>query len=613
MMSSDGDPAGRPFVLLDDSLADDGTSYLFTDPVEVLRCDQPEMVEDTIARIAEAGRDRLHAAGFFSYELGYLMEPRLTPLLPDELKAPLIWMGLFEGSTRMSRKDVDEWLSTRGGEGYRMSALSLSMDETRYLEAFDLVKEYIAAGDVYQINLTLKYHFQFSGNYIDFYRELRRKQQVHYGAIVSGEDFTALSLSPELFIRIEEGLVHARPMKGTAARGRTNVEDEDIARWLCEDPKSRAENLMIVDLLRNDLGRSALIGSVRVSDLFTVERYPTVFQMTSGVSAKLHPGVGLRGLIGGLYPCGSVTGAPKVRAMEIIRELETEPRGIYTGAIGMIAPSGDAAFNVAIRSLWLGADGTGEMGIGSGVVFDSNGPAEYRECLLKAEFLTRSHEPFQLIETLRWQKGAYYLLERHLDRLEESAHFFMFRFDRDTVQEALQLAAVGFECDCCRVRLLLDMDGKTSVTATPLRLPDKDSPFRFVLSEKRTDSRDPFFYHKTTKRALYDNEHARLSAETGCDEVLFLNEKGELAEGSRTSLFLRRNGELLTPPIGAGILDGVLRRELLEDRAQRVREATLLPDDLENADAVYLGNSVRGLLRAERIESVEGHQKRVQP
>jgi para-aminobenzoate synthetase/4-amino-4-deoxychorismate lyase len=513
-------------------------------------------------------------------------------------------MGLFEGATRMSRSEVGDWLSARGGRGYSLSELSLSMDERHYLKAFDVVKEYIAAGDVYQINLTLKYNFRFSGNSIDLYEELRRKQQVHYGAIVSGEDFTVLSLSPELFIRIEDGLVRARPMKGTAARGRSNAEDEVIAGWLREDPKSRAENLMIVDLLRNDLGRSALIGSVRVTDLFTVERYPTVFQMTSGISAKLHPGVGLRALIAGLYPCGSVTGAPKVRAMEIIRELESEPRGVYTGAIGMIAPSGDAAFNVAIRSLWLGADGAGEMGIGSGVVFDSDGRAEYRECLLKAEFLMRPYEPFQLIETLRWKKGAYYLLERHLDRLRESAHFFMFRFDREAVQDALQKAAAGFEADCCRVRLLLDMDGQTSVTAAPLHLPEKNSRFRFVISEKRTDSRDPFFYHKTTKRSLYDREHARLHAETGCDEVLFMNERGELAEGSRTSLFLQRDGELLTPPIEAGILDGVLRRELLESETRRVGEATLLPDDLEKAEAVYLGNSVRGLLKAEPIESV---------
>ncbi len=594
-------PEEAPFVLLDDSLAADGRSYLFTEPREVLRCDAPEEVPAALARLSEAGRQGLTAAGFLAYELGYLLEPKLRPLLPTQRDQPLLWMGLFERGEALDPAATKSWLAARGGGGFDLGDLTLSLDEGRYLEAFDRVKDYIAAGDVYQINLTLKYDLNFTGNLYDLYNELRQKQRVSYGALMAAEDFAVLSLSPELFLEVEDGGARARPMKGTAPRGRTPAEDRALRRWLREDPKSRAENLMIVDLLRNDLGRSALIGSVRVGDLFQVETYPTVHQMTSGIEARLHPGVGLAELLAGLFPCGSVTGAPKVRAMEIIRELETAPRGVYTGAVGMIAPGGDLRFNVAIRTLWLDRSGRGEMGIGSGVVYDSDGRDEYQECLLKARFLTDPFEPFELIETLRWEAREYWLLERHLDRLESSARHFLFTFDRAAVRQALEAAADSFEGSCQRVRLLLAANGSMTVSSAPLIPPGPDACLRYVISERRTDSGDPFFYHKTTRRTLYDGEHARLSRETDCDEVLFLNERGELAEGSRTTLFIERDGELLTPPIDAGILDGVLRRELLEVDERSVREGTLTLDDLETADAVYLGNSVRGLVRAERI------------
>ena len=588
-------------MLLDDSLAADGWSYLFTEPCEVVRCDEPEGVQAALTRLSEAGRQGLYAAGFLAYELGYLLEPKLRPLLPEQRGQPLLWMGLYERVEKLRPAAATAWLAERGGGGFELSDLTLSLDETRYLEAFDKVKSYIAAGDVYQINLTMKYNFNISGNPIDLYNELRIKQRVSHGAVVAGEDFTLLSLSPELFLEVADGRALARPMKGTAPRGRTPAEDQALQRWLREDPKSQAENLMIVDLLRNDLGRSALIGSVRVTDLFNIETYPTVHQMTSGITARLHPGIALPELLAGLFPCGSVTGAPKVRAMEIIRELETAPRGVYTGAVGMIAPGGDLRFNVAIRTLWLDDAQRGEMGIGSGVVYDSDGHDEYEECLLKAEFLTRPFVPFELIETLRWQAGEYWLLERHLDRLEASARHFLFDFEPGAVREALDAAAGEFDGPCIRVRLLLGADGRLAISSTPMALPGPEARMRYVISDKRTDSRDPFFYHKTTRRDLYDGEHARLSRESDCDEVLFLNERGELAEGSRTTLFIERDGKLLTPPIEAGILDGTLRRELLESGERPVRETTLRPHDLEAAEAVYLGNSVRGLVRAVRV------------
>jgi para-aminobenzoate synthetase/4-amino-4-deoxychorismate lyase len=354
---TDGGERRGPFVLLDDSLGLEGRCRLFEAPVEVVRCDRPEDAPAALARVAEAGRRGLYAAGFLSYELGYLLEPKLTPLLPAERRQPLIWFGLFDAPQELNPAAAGRWVQERLAGSYRVDDLRLSVDRRDYLTAVARVKDYIAAGDVYQINLTFKYLFGFSGDPLALYAALRRRQRVAYGAMVAAQDFQVLSLSPELFLRVREGVAEARPMKGTAARGASPDDDAFQKAWLRHDEKSRAENLMIVDLLRNDLGRVAEIGSVKVTDLFTVESYPTLYQMTSGICARLRPGVGLAELAHGLFPCGSVTGAPKMRAMEIIRELESAPRGVYTGAIGMVAPNGDAVFNVAIRTLVLDDSG----------------------------------------------------------------------------------------------------------------------------------------------------------------------------------------------------------------------------------------------------------------
>ena len=415
-------------------------------------------------------------------------------------------------------------------------------------------------------------------------------------------DHDVLSLSPELFFRREGKHMSTRPMKGTAPRGRTPREDARLKTWLAMDEKQRAENLMIVDLLRNDLGRVAKIGSVEVTDLFTVETYRSVHQMTSGISAELRSDMGLKDMLRALFPCGSVTGAPKVRAMEIIRELEADPRGVYTGAIGHIAPSGDAQFNVAIRTVVLDAQG-GEMGIGSGIVANSKADAEFEECLLKAQFLTRPDAPFSLIETIRYERGVgFHLLERHLARLQSSAAHFGYPFSREKTLAALDEEAARVEAPVAMVRLLLAEDGAITVTSTPIELPTKGTVWRFVISDQRLDEKDPFFYHKTTRRQFYDREMERQKALTGCDEVVFLNKKGELTEGTRTNLFIEIDGRLFTPALTCGLLPGTLREELLDLPRAAASEAILTPQDLLDADRIYLGNSVRGLIRAELLE-----------
>jgi para-aminobenzoate synthetase / 4-amino-4-deoxychorismate lyase len=592
-----------PYVLLDDSLTPGGRSLLYTEPEQIVAADAPDEVEPALDQISAGLARGLHAAGFFAYELGYCLEPKLKGLLPDDHRVPLLWIGLFRDPRPLDDEATRAWLERNGAaERAKISDLALSWPRERYDRAFIKVEDYIAAGDVYQINLTMKYRFAFEGDPVALYAALRRKQRVAYGALIHTPELDVLSLSPELFFRREGKHMSTRPMKGTAPRGRTPREDARLKTWLAMDEKQRAENLMIVDLLRNDLGRVAKIGSVEVTDLFTVETYRSVHQMTSGISAELRSDMGLTDMLRALFPCGSVTGAPKVRAMEIIRELEDGPRGVYTGAIGHIAPSGDAQFNVGIRTVVLTGN-QGEMGIGGGIVADSKVDSEFEECLLKAHFLTKVDAPFELIETLRYEAGrGFHLLERHLARLQSSAAHFGYPFSREAVLAALDAEAARAAEPIALVRLLLGEDGAITVTSTAITLPTKDTVWRFVISDQRLDEKDPLFYHKTTRRQFYDREMERQKALTGCDEVVFLNMKGELTEGTRTTLFIELDGRLFTPALTCGLLPGTLREELLDLPRAAASEAVLTPQDLLAAERIYLGNSVRGLVRAELMQ-----------
>jgi para-aminobenzoate synthetase / 4-amino-4-deoxychorismate lyase len=597
-----------PFILLDDSLTAiapgaAGRTVLFERPEQIVVAYHPSEVEAGLQAIHEGLARGLHAAGFFAYELGYCLEPKLNRLLQKERQQPLFWVGLFRKPRRFDDAETRRWLDANGTlERSTISDLQLSWTRDQYTGAFARVQDYIAAGDVYQINLTLKYRFAFAGDPVALYAALRRKQRVEYGAMIDAGEFQVLSLSPELFFRREGKHVVSRPMKGTAPRGRTPREDARLKTWLTVDEKQRAENLMIVDLLRNDLGRIAKIGSVEVTDLFTVETYRTVHQLTSGITAELRADMGLKDMLLALFPCGSVTGAPKVRAMEIIRELEAYPRGVYTGAIGHVAPNGDCQFNVAIRTLYIDAEGRGEMGIGSGVVSDSKVDAEFDECLLKAQFLTKADAPFELIETIRWERGVgLHLLERHLVRLQSSAAHFGYPFERGKVLAALSDEVETLDGNVHMVRLLLAEDGAITVTSSKIELPSKDTVWRFAISDQRVDEKDTLFFHKTTRRQFYDREMERQKALTGCDEVVFLNKKGELTEGTRTNLFIELDGRLFTPALTCGLLPGTLREELIDLPRAAASEAILTLADLSRADRIYLGNSVRGLIRAEPL------------
>ncbi len=593
------------FVLLDNSSGSRAPSYLFTEPVEIVAARNPEDVPGALARIEQAVADGLHAAGFFSYELGYVLEPKIAHLLPAERAMPLLWFGLYKAPREMTGAGVLEWLNeTTRSASHEFSNVKLAWSREDYERRFKTALEMIRAGDIYQINLTFKARFRLTGSPLTFYRDLRAKQPVAYGAVVDTGEATVLSASPELFIAQEGREIHTRPMKGTAPRRGEIEADAQQRETLSSDAKQRAENLMIVDLMRNDLGRIAEIGSVRVDDLFTVETFKTLHQMTSGVTATLRKGMGLTELLEGIYPPGSITGAPKIRAMELIAELETEARGVYCGAIGHISPDDRSLFNVAIRTPVIHRGGFGEMGIGSGVVYDSGGGSEYEECLLKMKFLTDTPKPFELIETMLYEPAReLWLKERHMARLEASAEHFAFTFERALIEAALNEALEGRRDEVLRVRLTLAEDGTPSVTVTALPPGSTPTVMRYVVSPSQLNSADRFLYHKTTRRELYDAEWRKYNAECGADEVIYLNEHGELAEGSRTSIFVKGgDGRLITPPLSAGLLPGTLRAELLE--SGEAVEGTLRLEDLDGAE-VYLGNSVRGLVRAEPLPREE--------
>jgi len=384
-------------------------------------------------------------------------------------------------------------------------------------------------------------------------------------------------------------------MKGTAPRGADTMSDEASKARLMESRKDRAENLMIVDLIRNDFGRLAKTGAVRTRDLFAVESYPTVHQMVSTIDAELRPGIGIEDLIRAVFPCGSVTGAPKIRAMEVIRELEPEPRGVYCGSIGVFSPDGSASLNVSIRTLTISGD-EGTLGVGSAVVADSTARDEFQECLLKARYFEEGRVPLSLIETLRFDPAQGFVRgERHLTRMRESAGCLGIAFDEVAARAAMNRAVAGIS-EVCRIRLLLADDGSLDVESRAFDAPGEGDVWRYVISEHRVQSGDRLARYKSSWREIYDSERAQWNA-LGADEVLYLNEKDELAEGSITNVFVRLDGDLYTPPLSAGALDGCLRRSLIAEGT--CTERVLIRADLERAEGVYFGNSLRGLIRAE--------------
>jgi para-aminobenzoate synthetase/4-amino-4-deoxychorismate lyase len=574
-------PAGTPFVLLDDARAGGAPARLYTGPRHILVATEASQVR---AVIDAASTDTADAAGFLSYAAGGAFEPRAAD--PHPCPTPLAWFGLFDGWRTID--DVASWLPDAAGAALGPLTPAVSHDD--YAAMFDAAQALITAGDLYQLNLTFRATVPVLGDALALYARLRGAAGAGWGAIVATGDQLLLSFSPELFVAVDGDRLTCRPMKGTARRDPDAARDAAAADTLAADTKQRAENLMIVDLMRNDLARVAVAGSVDVPALFAIERYPTVHQMTSTVTATLAPGRDVRDVLAALFPCGSVTGAPKVRAMQAIAAIERGPaRGPYTGAIGRIDRSGDAMFNVAIRTLLIDRDAReATLGIGGGIVADSRVDDEWDEAMAKAAFLDAARASGDLIETMAFDPiEGIPLVERHLERMKGSALLLGFAFDRHATRNELQAATFRLR-EPARIRLLLARSGAIAIEVAPLP-PVLTRPLRAVAARLPVARDDWRLQHKTTDRGFWD----RARRATGADEVVFVDPAGTLTEGSFTNIFVARGDYLLTPRAGP-LLPGVLRAELLA--TGRAIEADLTVDDLR--DGFLLGNALRGLMPA---------------
>jgi para-aminobenzoate synthetase/4-amino-4-deoxychorismate lyase len=563
-----------PFVLLDDARAEGAApARLYRDPIETVATDDPAKLANCLAALRYASEHGLHAAGWIAYDAGALGEAPVA-----RTGAPLLWFGLFERFETIKAVDVPALLPDPAGAW--AGGPQPEIDRAAYLGAFDRVKAYISAGDIYQANLTFRAGVPVAGDPLALYARIRGTAAAGWGGIVHDGTRTMLSFSPEMFFRLEGGKLEARPMKGTAAR------DTDPAA-LAADPKQRAENLMIVDLIRNDLSRIAGPGSVRVPELFTIETYPTLHQMTSTVTADLADGADAVSVLEAAFPCGSITGAPKLRAMEIAAEVEAGPRGLYTGSMGRLDAGGDAAFNVVIRTLVIGEDGTTSIGLGSGIVADSDGDGEWSECLAKGAFVGAACPRFDLIETMAFDPiEGFPDLERHLARAKRSADALGFALDRHDLRNELQAATFRLR-DPARIRVRMSPTGKMAIEVRPLPAAIEDVVTVPVVPLPVSPN-DFRLAHKTSDRAFYG------AARGDHFEVVFARPDGLLTEGSFTSLFVEREGKLLTPPFARGLLPGILRQRLIEDG--EAIEADLRIDDL--CDGFFLGNALRGLIAA---------------
>ncbi len=585
--------------------ASTGEWLQFERPLEVLVAHE---LQDVLPALNEVERSvnekQLWAAGFISYEAAPAFDKALSVRAAGR-SFPLVWFGLFkhEAGARSDSSDSIFW-SPKSGRPFprsetprRRSPISSPsiqlqwsppLDQDAYTENIRRIKSYIEAGDTYQVNYSFPLRAPFEGTAYELFLELWRAQPSSYNACIETDDFAICSASPELFFSLDGDNIVTRPMKGTAPRGLTLKTDKANAESLRMSEKNRAENLMIVDMIRNDLGRIAEVGSVRVQSLFNIERYPTVWQMTSTVAARTNSSI--VEIMTALFPCASVTGAPKSRTMEIIAELELTPRKIYTGAIGFIAPNRKAQFNVAIRTVLIDKKkNEAEYGVGGGVVWASTAEGEYEECLTKASVLTEHRPNIALFETILFtREDGFFLLDKHLARLKDSAEYFAHEFNEESVRRMLTKVQQRFSGEAYSVRLKLDNSGSPSVETQLLDAAILSLPARVRFAATPVDSKNLFLYHKTTHRKMYDDALASVS---DCDDVILCNDRGEITESTIANVVVEIHGELFTPPVGCGLLAGTFRRKLLEEG--RIKERIISVEEFKRSSRIFLVNSVR--------------------
>ncbi|MFH1655982.1 MAG: aminodeoxychorismate synthase component I [Candidatus Omnitrophota bacterium] len=589
----------RNYMLFYDNRQDrqSGKSYLFINPVEIISCFDGIKLRSCFLRIEEFLSKGYYAAGFLSYEAGLFFEDVLKRESDNKNKFPFLWFGIYKSPIIYDSLSLEDNCKA---ELRKFSLINkrLNISQFDYIKNISKIKNYIAAGQTYQINYTVKYKFSLQGASRDLFLDLCRKQHVHYAAFIDCDKLQILSLSPELFFNRNKDLITLRPMKGTLDRGFSLPSDYDKVRQLKKSPKDRAENIMIVDLIRNDIGRVSEGGGVNTKSIFDVEKYDTLLQMTSTVNSRLRKDISWYELFKSIFPSGSVTGAPKIRTMQIVKSLEKEPRYIYTGSVGFISPDKKGVFNVAIRTALIDKKTKkAQMGIGSGIVWDSDAKKEYEECKLKSKFLTEHYSDFQLIETMLWRypKG-FFLLGYHLKRLSESANYFGFPFNKKAILKKLNSRARLFNpSKKYRIRLLLSKDGNIEIEVKVLS--ESNCLAKIAFSKKKTNSADYFLFHKTTQRKLYNDEYKRYNRK-GFYDVIFTNEKNQVTEGAISNILIKRNGIFYTPALSCGLLNGTYRQYLFRNRKIPIKERILCKNDIINADKIYLTNAVRGMVEA---------------
>jgi len=585
------------------NLYEEGKSYFFKKPYKILKGKTKPEVKRILDQVDELSHHpNLLGLVTIPYEIGYYFQPKEIKnsyLGKTELKFLFYEKNNVEiiDSNDLSFENTEKYFQST----YNIKNLELDITQSEYVKKISKIKDYIAKGDTYQINFTTNAKFEFDGKIIPLFLNGIFNQSAGYSVLINYKNEFILSFSPELFFRTDYETIYSKPMKGTLKRKGNPDEDKKLANLLLHDEKNLAENVMIVDLMRNDIGKIAITDSVKVDMLYEVEKYETLYQLTSTVTGKLKENR-LSDILENLFPSGSITGAPKIRSMKIIAELEKSPRNLYTGSIGLIT-SGNAIFNIPIRTVNINKlTKKGELGLGSGIVWDSDAENEYEEVLLKGKFISNPPQYFELLETILFENGEYYLLDYHLQRLKEAAEYFLFKLDQEKLITELRDLKKGFvNGKKYKARLLLNKWGNLNIECEEI-IPITNST-KIILSNLNRCSIDKFLFHKTTFRPW--DKQLRSAKKKGFDEVLFVNEKKELLEGAITNLIIEKDGKFFTPPINLGILNGCYRQFLLDNN--KCEEKLLKVNDLKNADKIILSNSVRKEIFVSEIYDSSGN------
>lgn len=554
----------------------------FSEPIQIIVAYNQDEVLMKLSEVQNAVDSGYYAAGYVSYEAAPAFDEAYK--VKSQTKMPLLWFGIFEKPMPFEKQRIGT---------FHLTDWKRQTSEEQYEEGFKRIKTEIKQGNTYQVNYTLRLQSQFSGDDFAFYQQLAKAQNSNYSAYLNTGRFHILSASPELFFHWEDNMITTKPMKGTVKRGLDLVQDVDQANWLANSAKNQAENVMIVDLLRNDVSVIAEQGAVHVPSLFQIEKYPTVWQMTSTVKAKTKQETTVTDIFKALFPCGSITGAPKIKTMDIITNVENSPREVYCGAIGYITPNREAIFNVPIRTVWIDSEtGQAEYGAGGGITWESQLTEEYAEAFLKAKLLTVVRPEFHLLESLRLENGDYYLLNLHLERLRKAAEYFDFPISEQEVVHKLEEFAEQHPIGIYKVRLLVTKLEKIEISGQILT--EMNLPVSVKLANSPIASNHPFIYFKTTNRTMYETFQKQYK---DFFDVLLWNEQGEITEFTNGNIVIKMNGKFYTPPIACGLLAGTFREELLMNK--KIEEKIITKDQLINAEEIWFINSVRKWIKVE--------------